>query len=1202
MKEKIDEFARGKFRYDLPKLLLSEDRLQLRVVAGETVKGSFRIWNSRQEKMKIFLFCEEEEMELSCGTISGTEGDVSYCYHGEYLAAGERQEGAIVLVSNLGERHLPYEVTVIEPEFETSIGSLSDLFQFAGLAQTHWEEAREIFLSGLFADAFLKTPEERLLYRSLKGSTSADHAMEEFLRIIRKKSPVMLRVEKKEQEYHLASRTMRDTVLIHKDGWGLIDGKVTAEGAFLQLEKDRIEQEDFTAGVYELPFILDPEKLESPRSIARIRITTTDQELTVEFPVYGAGRRKLYTNGRKKKEYSHKLLECFLNWRLGRLSGEQYASEGRTLLYALQVVEENPLLELISVHLNLVGKREREAQEQLLRLAREEEQMGGQTQYFYQYLCGQALQGSGSGRIGTPQQKAEEASGRWEGAGELFSVWYIKLFSLLQKRTGGASASDCLKAAKELFLQGCRSPFLYLEAWKALEQEPELLARLEEFEIQVMNWARKQALWKEELSVRYVYLAEGEKLGSRLEYQYLEELYRQKKSREVLNALCSLLLRQNSRGRDFIWYRRGVEAGLKLTGLYEAYVDTFPWESGMDLDTRIYTYFWKDNSLNAQKKAFLYSHIVSHKDQRVSVYENYQDQIQEFARERMAAGQITPQLARVYEDLLEKPEFRKESYEKLPGVMFCCMVTCDTPGMKGVCICHEEERGEEFIPFSNGTAYIDIYTENVGISLKDEEGNRYVISRPYEWKRLMQPGSLLTDCYEAGSRDRRLLLALFSRVSRTTETTPDEKMALYRELLALDRLEPCCRNEVMGELIRYCHEQLEGSLLEGYLEEYDLGHARREERLQVLDMMLLRDMYIPAELAIRKYGYSGLNLRYLQRLCSRKAAETESPDLFLIRLCWYLFRSGKTDSVQMEYLARYYEGGTEHLYQIWAEACRIGLKATALEERLLVQMLFCEHILTDAASVYRSFAGRPGGERGGAIPPQSGKKLVRAFLSYLAYRYLISDQVVHGSLFLDMQNEVFYDDTQLCKAAALKHYSRLLALGKKEQEFAQIQMERMAKQGCILPFFQGFAGKCRIPGAARNKSYIVYISDPGSEVELHYRILDGDRASAYQTERMKDVFFGIHVKDMLLFYGERVQYYITAVKDGQEAVTESAVLELDQAEVGAAIGTQGDEEEACQMLNLMLIAREMGDDATQIELMKQYIRQSYIKKKLFQPL
>ena len=163
-------------------------------------------------------------------------------------------------------------------------------------------------------------------------------------------------------------------------------------------------------------------------------------------------------------------------------------------------------------------------------------------------------------------------------------------------------------------------------------------------------------------------------------------------------------------------------------------------------------------------------------------------------------------------------------------------------------------------------------------------------------------------------------------------------------------------------------------------------------------------------------------------------------------------------------------------------------------------------------------------------------------------------------------------------------------------------MERMAKQGCILPFFQGFAGKCRIPGAARNKSYIVYISDPGSEVELHYRILDGDRASAYQTERMKDVFFGIHVKDMLLFYGERVQYYITAVKDGQEAVTESAVLELDQAEVGAAIGTQGDEEEACQMLNLMLIAREMGDDATQIELMKQYIRQSYIKKKLFQPL
>ncbi len=1202
MKEKIDQFARGEFRYELPELLLSTDRLQLRVVAGETGRGSFQIRNSRQWEMEVFLFCDEEEMELSTERLKGKEGEVSYCYHGEYLVAGDRQEGAILLVTSLGELRLPYEVTVIEPEFDTSIGALSDLFQFAGLAQTHWEEARKIFLSGSFADAFLKTSEERLLYRSLRGSASADHAMEEFLRTIRKKSPVMLRVEKKEQEYHLASRTMRDTILIHKDGWGLIDGRVTAEGAFLMLEKDRLEQEDFTAGVYELPFLLDPEKLESSKSMARIRITTADQELMVEFPVYGAGRRKLYTNGRKKKEYSYKLLQCFLNWRLGRLSAEEYASEGRTLLYALQVVEENPLLELVSVHLNLTGGREREAQEQLLRLAREEEQMGGQIQFFYQYLCGQALQGSGAGRIGISERPAGEPSGRWEGAEAFFGRWYVELFYLLQKRKEGVSASECFEAAKNLFSQGCRSPFLYLEAFWALEKEPELLLRLEEFEIQVMNWMRKQALWPEEPSARYIYLAEGEKEGRRLEYIYLEEMYQQKKSREVLNAVCSLLLRRNSGSRDFIWYRRGVEAGLKLTGLYEAYVETFPWESGTDLDTRIYTYFWKDNSLNTQKKALLYSHIIRQREQRASVYAHYQEQIQEYARERLAAGQINPQLARIYEYLLEQPEFRQEAYEKLPGVMFCCMVTCDTPGMKGVCVCHEEENGEIFVPFSQGIAYVDIYTENVGISLEDEEGNRYAVSRPYEWKRLMQPGSLLTDCYAAGSRDRRLLLALFSRASRLAEKEPEEEIILYRELLALDRLAPHCRNQVMSELIRYCHEQLEGSLLEGYLEEYDLGHARREERLQILDMMLLRDMYIPAELALRKYGYIGLNLRYLQRLCSRKAAETEAPDSFLVRLCWYLFQNGKTDSVQIEYLSRYYEGGTEHLYQIWAEACRIGLKATALEERLLGQMLFAEHILTDAASVYRSFAGRPGGERGGAISPQSGKKLIRAFLSYLAYRYLVLDQEVHGSLFLDMQNEVFYDDTQLCKAAALKHYSRLRVLTEGEREFAQMQMERMAKQDCILPFFQRFAGKCFVPAAARNKSYVVYISDPGTEIELHYRILDGDRASAYQTERMKDMFFGIHVKDMLLFYGERVQYYITVIQEGQELVKESGILELDQAEVGAAIGTRGDEEEACQMLNLMLISREMGDDTTQIELMKQYIRQSYIKKKLFQPL
>ena len=45
---------------------------------------------------------------------------------------------------------------------------------------------------------------------------------------------------------------------------------------------------------------------------------------------------------------------------------------------------------------------------------------------------------------------------------------------------------------------------------------------------------------------------------------------------------------------------------------------------------------------------------------------------------------------------------------------------------------------------------------------------------------------------------------------------------------------------------------------------------------------------------------------------------------------------------------------------------------------------------------------------------------------------------------------------------------------------------------------------------------------------------------------MKEVYFGVYVKEFVLFYGEKLQYYITEEQENQEQLTESGILQKEE--------------------------------------------------------
>ena len=123
---------------------------------------------------------------------------------------------------------------------------------------------------------------------------------------------------------------------------------------------------------------------------------------------------------------------------------------------------------------------------------------------------------------------------------------------------------------KSLFQQGCRSPFLYLAADRLLEDYPDLMTSMGEFEVQVLYLAARKGYLGENLARRAAGYAQNLRYYRRIYQWLLEKIYGLYPLDEVLEALCALLIRGDQKGMSaFGWYQLALERGINLTRLYE---------------------------------------------------------------------------------------------------------------------------------------------------------------------------------------------------------------------------------------------------------------------------------------------------------------------------------------------------------------------------------------------------------------------------------------------------------------------------------------------------------------------------------------------------------------------------------------------------------------------------------------------------------
>lgn len=1194
MKEKVKQLAGGSFEYESPALLLSEEELIITVDAGGCHKGSILVENTMGTVVQgqlysssLFLIPEKKEF-------SGVRSEIFFTVDGKNLVAGDMIKGELDIVSDSGEGKIPFYITAEPPYLNSSIGRIKDFFHFTNLAKTDWAEAVKLFKSEEFRE-FLEFRDNKylVLYDGLRKSRSASQALEEFLVTVRKKTPINIIVDKNTLEYEVDSEGFMDKVTLMKDNWGYEEIRVTCDGDFIIPEHKIIWSDYFVGNTYPLEFVIQPLKMRRGKNYGRLILSSIHDTIVVEITAvrkHEKVQNHLHARDIRKKIISW--VRNYLDFRENRLTAEDYVRMARADLQGLKAGDKKNLLWYRLLEVHLLQMEEGRSEEAGTALTAVTAEIRKENQVDQALICAcfylKALLDKGEEAAKAAKEEIRLA---FRMDSQNFKILWFWLYT---DKKFESNKGQALELLREQFYKGSRSPYLYLEALLIYRDSPVLLSELGSFETQVLLFGAKENYIEGELAGQFAYLAGKKREFSRKVFLCLSLLYRSLSDKEkkedkvllnnLLTSAVSLLIKGHKRGKKYFpWYQLGVKEQLRITELYEYYLYSYDedmqHESQYKLPQPVLLYFIYNSSLSDKKKAFLYAYIIKNKEELSTVYRSYQKKIENFGRRMLKEHAIDRNFSVIYEELILLSGLTEEMGKDLACVMFKQELGCNNNGIKAVITVHAQTGEEVYTPLSMGSGVIDIYTENYEIFLVDNQDNRYSKTIAYTLYPFLGKDGFLQESLKYDI-DNPMVLLNFADKIETYQKFDARSVEIRRKLLERSIPKESYRSRLQMELISYYYDNFQGDLLEEYLTAVSLASLDKKDRIKVIELLINRNFYREASQALKEYGFEGIQINRLLKLCSWILTENGgSKEDFLTALCFFIYKAGKYNEELLVYLTEFYEGATRELYGLWEAACGFEINTCTLEERLLEQMLLTREYLVNSPEVFLKYY-----QRG------CNRKLIRAFLSFHGYKYLINGRILKPALFQVMKRELIYEENDVCMLALLKKLSEEDCFDESEKEFIDYNLGRFLRKGIVLPFFRKFKGVILLNSKITDRYFVEYISNPGARVLIHYRLENGEEN--FTEEEMRDMFLGIRVKEFVLFGDESLQYYISEGEGEQMTITESGSLRVDQE-------LQWEEDTPYDQINFIVTALEMNDYESVLDSMENYDRNRYLMKDLF---
>lgn len=1175
---RIGQIAAGRFNGTKPILAFSEETIDLSVIEGRSEAGSFVIESTNQIKICGIVYSTNPRMECLNPHFEGEKVRIRYQFNSKGLTEGDTCEGKFVIVCNQIEYSLSFCARITRLYAEASTGAVKSLDDFTRLAASNWDEAYHLFYNRNFLNTIpYDNVYERLTYEGFACARPSGQNMEEFLIGVNKKQPVSISVDKSEEIFMASKEPQSGCFTITKDNWGYTEIRLRTDCEFIKLSKPVLTLDDFIGKTYLYEYIIDASAMHAGRNFGRIYIDGVYQSFTIDITAGvrdDDGSISDIAVTKDIKECMVGIMELYTSFRLKRIVTGVWANETISILNHLHaLVPDEHMYELMKAQAFIINRQRQEAKWILDDFKHSNPDKKAPIWGYYLYLM--TLLEREPSYVDNMTHEVELIF--YENPDSVLLFWVL-LF--LRDQYFDDSAGK-LKDIKYWVLRGCSSPYLYIEAYYLISQDPYLIKELSVFELRILSWAVKEKALTKELAgaiFEAVDLAGG--FDNRV-YELLTAAYEICPEAEYVGIICSYLIKGHKNDTCFHkWFELGIENKLRLTGLYESYLLTMDDRQISPVPKIIQMYFSFDNKLPYRKLAVLYNNIIAAKETEPEVYHKYRKAMGRFAMDQAQLRHIDDNLAVLYEDMLELGFINEELSAAFSDIIYTHKLIVFDKRIVRAIIYQNEMKEPQIVPVTDQCAYFELFSNDYVILFEDSRGYRYVKSISYRLQRLMDAEKYLDRCISLSPDRPQYIVSHFKHVRDYSDFTKDDlklfKLVFYSESFSDSY------KAVMGyRSLKYCQLHDYDDYVRPFLQSINFDTLQKDARKYLIDMLVSNRLYEKAYDMAMEYGIDMLAAASKVVLCENALKVQHVDDDFMVQLAISAFKTGKYSDLVLKYLCENYTGPTDELINLWHAADKFSISSMKLDERILEQGIYTQIEPEKISDIFMEYYKRAGNE-----------KLILAYISLVAHGYLHSGGCKADFIF-DIIEKRFIGNRTLndaCQLALLKHFAEKTDITQAELEIEDTLLKYYIYNNMYFDFFARLDYRLLEKYFLYDKAFLQYESTPGTHVVLHYsRDEDGEE---FNSEDMVEMYDGIYVKTFVIFFGELIRYYITEEHDNSIEVKESNRLTCNN--------IPGDNDHSrYNLINEMIISDTLSDETTLKSNINEYKRLDAATKQLF---
>lgn len=1178
MRARIGQIAAGRFNGTKPILAFSEETIDLSVIEGRSEAGSFVIESTNQIKICGIVYSTNPRMECLNPHFEGEKVRIRYQFNSKGLTEGDACEGKFVIVCNQIEYSLSFCARITRLYAEASTGAVKSLDDFTRLAASNWDEAYHLFYNRNFLNTIpYDNVYERLTYEGFACARPSGQNMEEFLIGVNKKQPVSISVDKSEEIFMASKEPQSGCFTITKDNWGYTEIRLRTDCEFIKLSKPVLTLDDFIGKTYLYEYIIDASAMHAGRNFGRIYIDGVYQSFTIDITAGvrdDDGSISDIAVTKDIKECMVGIMELYTSFRLKRIVTGVWANETISILNHLHaLMPDEHMYELMKAQAFIINRQRQEAKWILDDFKHSNPDKKAPIWGYYLYLM--TLLEREPSYVDNMTHEVELIF--YENPDSVLLFWVL-LF--LRDQYFDDSAGK-LKDIKYWVLRGCSSPYLYIEAYYLISQDPYLIKELSVFELRILSWAVKEKALTKELAgaiFEAVDLAGG--FDNRV-YELLTAAYEICPEAEYVGIICSYLIKGHKNDTCFHkWFELGIENKLRLTGLYEAYLITMDDRQISPVPKIIQMYFSFDNKLPYRKLAVLYNNIIAAKETEPEVYHKYRKAMGRFAMDQVQLRHIDDNLAVLYEDMLELGFINEELSAAFSDIIYTHKLIVFDKRIVRAIIYQNEMKEPQIVPVTDQCAYFELFSNDYVILFEDSRGYRYVKSISYRLQRLMDAEKYLDRCISLSPDRPQYIVSHFKHVRDYSDFTKDD-LKLFKPVFYSESFSDSYKAVMGYRILKYCQLHDYEDYVRPFLQSINFDTLQKDARKYLIDMLVSNRLYEKAYDMAMEYGIDMLAAASKVVLCENALKVQHVDDDFMVQLAISAFKTGKYSDLVLKYLCENYTGPTDELINLWHAADKFSISSMKLDERILEQGIYTQIEPEKISDIFMEYYKRAGNE-----------KLILAYISLVAHGYLHSGGCKADFIF-DIIEKRFIGNRTLndaCQLALLKHFAEKTDITQAELEIEDTLLKYYIYNNMYFDFFARLDYRLLEKYFLYDKAFLQYESTPGTHVVLHYsRDEDGEE---FNSEDMVEMYDGIYVKTFVIFFGELIRYYITEEHDNSIEVKESNRLTCNN--------IPGDNDHSrYNLINEMIISDTLSDETTLKSNIDEYKRLDAATKQLF---